>query len=91
MNKRWSALIALTIVAFVTDAEQRCLGSELQGIALSTHDPKERRAAFLKWLQSNGKYCSEEKILLIQNRRAEWLGNSDSTEIQMVINLLLEK
>jgi len=78
-------------MAFVADAEQRCLVSELQGMALSIHDPRIRRAAFLKWIQSNGKFCSEEKLIFIQNRRAEWLGTADSVEIQVMINLLSEK
>ena len=86
MNKKWLAIILPTLVAFVADAEQRCLVSELQGIALSTHDPRIRRAAFLKWIQANGKYCSEEKLLFIQNRRAEWLGTADSLEIQFLIS-----
>lgn len=91
MSKRWLAIILPTLVAFVADAEQRCLVSELQGIVLSTHNPTNRRAAFLKWIQSNGKFCSEEKLILIQNRRAEWLGTADSVEIQVMINLLSEK
>jgi len=91
VNKRWSVLTVLTILAFATDAEQRCLVSDLQALALSTHDPRDRRAAVLKWLQSNGKFCSEEKLLLIQNRRAEWLGNADSFEMQTLVNSFLEK
>lgn len=91
MSKRWLAIILPTLMAFVADAEQRCLVSELQGIVLSTHNPTNRRAAFLKWIQSNGKFCSEEKLILIQNRRAEWLGTADSVEIQVMINLLSEK
>ncbi len=91
MSNRWLAIILPTLMAFVADAEQRCLVSELQGIVLSTHNPTNRRAAFLKWIQSNGKFCSEEKLILIQNRRAEWLGTADSVEIQVMINLLSEK
>jgi hypothetical protein len=91
VSNRWLAIILPTLMAFVADAEQRCLVSELQGIVLSTHNPTNRRAAFLKWIQSNGKFCSEEKLILIQNRRAEWLGTADSVEIQVMINLLSEK
>jgi hypothetical protein len=91
VNKKWLAIILPTLMAFVADAEQRCLVSELQGIVLSTHNPTNRRAAFLKWIQSNGKFCSEKKLILIQNRRAEWLGTADSVEIQVIINLLSEK
>ena len=89
--KKWNALIALTIAAFVTGAEQRCSVSELQGLALLAHAPRDRKGVFLKWLQSNGKLCSEEKLLYIQNRRAEWLGTADSGEIQTIINEILEK
>lgn len=85
MRKKWLAIILPTLMAFVADAEQRCLVSELQGIVLSTHNPTNRRAAFLKWIQSNGRFCSEEKLLYIQNRRAEWLGTADSSAIQLMI------
>lgn len=88
---RWVIAIVLLCVILARSAEMRCSVYELQALSLSTHDPKLRYIAYVRWLQDNSKNCTINQLVYIQNRRSEWLGNADTLEVQAMINGLMEK
>jgi len=84
---RW-ALIALLAASLLVSAQSRCVVSELYRIGYTLHDPTERHARMVKWLESEGKRCSKEQLAVIWNNLAEWAGTADSAELrQRVIDL----
>jgi hypothetical protein len=69
--------------------EQPCLVSDFKLIALFTNDQIEREKAALTWLKKIGPSCSLEKLVIIRNNRANWLGTADTTEIDVLVDTLL--
>lgn len=88
---RW-VVIALLAACLLVSAQSRCIVSELYRIGYTLHDPTERHARMVKWLESDGKHCSKEQLAVIWNNLAEWAGTADSAELrQRVIDLYNEK
>ena len=84
---RW-VVIALLAASLLVSAQSRCIVSELYRIGYTLHDPTERHARMVKWLESDGKHCSKEQLAVIWNNLAEWAGTADSAELrQRVIDL----
>jgi len=84
---RW-ALIALLAASLLVSAQSRCVVSELYRIGYTLHDPTQRHARMVKWLESEGNLCSKEQLVTIWNNLAEWAGTADSAELrQRVIDL----
>jgi len=84
---RW-ALIALLAASLFVSAQSRCVVSELYRIGYTLHDPTQRHARMVKWLESEGNLCSKEQLAVIWNNLAEWAGTADSAEFrQRVIDL----
>jgi hypothetical protein len=71
------------------NAEQPCLVSDFKLIALSTNNQIEREKAALTWLKKIGPSCSLEKLIIIRNNRANWLGTADTTEVDVLVDTLL--
>jgi len=67
------------------------LVSDFKLIALSTNDQIEREKAALTWLKKVGPSCSLEKLIIIRNNRANWLGTADTTEVDVLVDTLLGK
>ena len=63
--------------------------SDFKHLALSTHDQIEREKLALVWLKKIGPSCSLEKIIIIRNNRANWMGTADTTEIDVLVETLL--
>ena len=63
--------------------------SDFKHLALSTHDQIEREKLALVWLKKVGPSCSLEKIIIIRNNRANWMGTADTTEIDVLVETLL--
>ena len=63
--------------------------SDFKLIALSTNDQIERERAALTWLKKVGPSCSLEKLIIIRNNRANWLGTADTTEVDVLVDTLL--
>ncbi len=63
--------------------------SDFKLIALSTNNSVEREKAALTWLKKVGPSCSLEKLVIIRNNRANWLGTADTTEVDVLVDILL--
>ena len=65
--------------------------SDFKLIALSTNNSAEREKAALMWLKKIGPSCSLEKLIIIRNNRANWLGTADTKEIFVIVDVLIER
>ena len=65
--------------------------SDFKLIALSTNDQIERERAALTWLKKVGPSCSLEKMIIIRNNRANWMGTADTKDIDILVETLLER
>jgi hypothetical protein len=84
---RW-AIIALLTASLLVSAQSRCGVFELYRIAHTFHDPAERHAKMLEWLQKYGGFCSKDELTFIWNNLAGWAGTADSAQLrQRVIDL----
>jgi len=76
----------LTVGALVMAyAATLCNVGEFQVLALSTHNPSERKAVTIVWLKDHIKSCSNYQIVVIYNNLAAWLGTADNMEIRGII------
>ena len=65
--------------------------SDFRYLALSTNDQIEREKAALTWLKKVGPFCSLEKLIIIRNNRANWMGTADTKDIDILVETLLER
>ena len=65
--------------------------SDFKLIALSTNNSVEREKAALTWLKKVGPSCSLEKMIIIRNNRANWMGTADTKDIDILVETLLER
>jgi len=89
VKRTWLLIFLLSLCA--GSAEQPCLISDFKHLALSTHDQIEREKLALAWLKKVGPSCSLEKIIIIRNNRANWMGTADTLEINILVETLLER
>ena len=61
-----------------------CNLGEFKYIALTTHDPYDRKEKIIKWIKKNGEVCNKEDIAKIYNNLAHLLGTSDDGEIRVL-------
>ena len=84
---RW-VVIALLTACLLVSAQSKCNVYELYRIAHTLHDPYERHAKMLEWLQKYGGFCSKDELTFIWNNLAGWAGTADTAELrQRVIDL----
>ena len=84
---RW-VVIALLAASLLVSAQNKCGVYELSRIGYTLHDPYERHAKMLKWLQDYGRFCSKDELVFIWNNLANWAGTADTPELrQRVIDL----
>ena len=67
-----------------------CHVADFRQLALSLSDGSARALAALAWMQKIGPNCSIEKLTLIRNNRALWLGPADNVVIMTSIDRLME-
>jgi hypothetical protein len=87
---RW-VVIALLAASLLVSANGGCSVVELYRIGYTLHDPTERHAQMVKWLDSEGKRCSKEQLMAIWNNLSEWAGTADSAEIRQRVIYLFSK
>jgi len=87
VKRTWLLILLLSLCA--GNAEQPCLVSDFKLIALSTNNSVEREKLALAWLKATGPFCSLEKLIIIRNNRANWLGTADTTEVDVLVDTLL--
>jgi len=67
-----------------------CHVADFRHLALSRHDAPGRAIVALEWVEKIGPECSIEKLTLIRNNRALWLGPADTTAIMTGLDRLIE-
>ena len=67
-----------------------CHVADFRHLALSRHDAPGRAIVALEWVEKIGPECSIEKLTLIRNNRALWLGPADTTAIMTSLDRLIE-
>lgn len=67
-----------------------CQVAEFRGLALATNDIQIRGEMAGNWLKTNGSSCSLEKLMVIKNNRALWLGTADSIQLMSLVDGALE-
>lgn len=88
---RW-VVIALLTACLLVSAQSRCGVFELYKIAHTFHDPAERHAKMMEWLQNYGGFCNKDELVFIWNNLAAWAGTADNAQLrQRVIDLYGKK
>jgi len=67
-----------------------CHVADFRQLTLSLSDGSARALAALAWVQKIGPNCSIEKLTLIRNNRALWLGPADNVVLMTSIDRLIE-
>ena len=67
-----------------------CIIGEFRTIALTQNDPQQRYLAAMDWLEHKGPACPEDKLLVLRENRAMWLGTADRPQVRDRIDFLLE-
>jgi len=70
--------------------ESGCSVADFKILALTLHDPMERKRQALEWLKTNAPTCSTEKITVIRNNVPLWLGAASTPQIEFLLAGLLE-
>lgn len=82
---RW-IIVLLTIFLIGTAAtKQGCYLDEFYMIAWTVHNPSDRHQMMIKWLDTNGKFCTVEDYSTIWNNVAEWAGTADTPQLRYKI------
>jgi hypothetical protein len=87
---RW-VVIALLAASLLVSADGGCSTFEFYKIGYTLHDPTERHAQMIKWLDSQGKRCNQEQLVVIWNNLPDWAGTADSAEIRQRVIYLFSK
>ena len=70
--------------------ESGCSVADFKMLALTLHDPMERKRQALEWLKTNAPTCAPEKIAAIRNNVQLWLGAASTPQIEFLLVGLLE-
>ena len=55
-----------------------CRPTDLQNLAIETHDPRKRRDRAIEWINGSGSVCSISELIFVRNRLASWLGTAEA-------------
>ena len=67
-----------------------CRVAEFRALALSSHDPAARIERVRAWLMERARGCSLEKLSMIRDNRAVWLGTADTPELAALVDGFIE-
>ena len=82
---KWLSIIVIAFILTKTTAQTPfCNLGDFKHIALTTHDPYDRKEKIIKWIKKNGANCNKEDIAKIYNSLAHLLGTSDDGEIRVL-------
>ena len=82
---KWLTIIIMAFLLTKTTAQTPfCNLGDFKHIALTTHDPYDRKEKIIKWIKKNGAACNREDIAKIYNGLAHLLGTSDDGEIRVL-------
>jgi hypothetical protein len=82
---KWLTIIVMAFILTKTTAQTPfCNLGNFKYVALTTHDPYDRKEKIIKWLKKIGADCNKEDITKIYNNLAHLLGTSDDGEIRVL-------
>jgi len=82
---KWLTIIVMAFILTKTTAQTPfCNLGNFKYIALTTHDPYDRKEKIIKWIKKNSADCNKEDISKIYNNLAHLLGTSDDGEIRVL-------
>ena len=82
---KWLVIIVMAFLLSKSTAQSSiCNLGEFKHIALTTHDPYDRKEKIIKWIKKNSANCNKEDIAKIYNSIAYLLGTSDDGEIRVL-------
>jgi len=82
---KWLSIIVMAFILTKTTAQTPfCNLGEFKYIALTTHDPYDRKDKIIQWIKKHGAVCNKEDIAKIYNNLAQLLGTSDDGEIRVL-------
>ena len=101
LGRYTAAVLALMVTVNVSFAQTKrkvavtgpvfnCFVADFRHTVLSVHEPNERTNQAKRWLNQNLPACTLEKIVLIRNNRAAWLGTSDSSYLMYLLDSAIE-
>jgi hypothetical protein len=80
---KWLIIIVMAFLLSKSTAQSSiCNLGDFKYIALTTHDPYDRKEKIIRWIKKNGDECNKEDIAKIYNSLAHLLGTSDDGEIR---------
>jgi hypothetical protein len=82
---KWIVLALIICLLVGAEAKVGCHVREFYGIAYTVHDPTERHAKMLLWLEQNAQHCKSSDYTVIWNNLSEWAGSADSTYLRSEI------
>jgi hypothetical protein len=82
---KWLSIVVMSFILTKTTAQTLfCNIGDFKYVALTTHDPYDRKEKIIKWIKTHGTVCSKEDITKIYNNLAHLLGTSDDGEIRVL-------
>jgi len=82
---KWLLIIAMVFLLSKSTAQSSfCNLGDFKYIALTTHNPYERKEKIISWMKKHGSACDKEDIAKIYNNLAHLLGTSDDGEIRIL-------
>jgi hypothetical protein len=82
---KWILIVVMAFLLSKSTAQSSfCNLGDFKYVALTTHDPYDRKEKIITWLKKNGADCSKEDIAKIYNNLAHLLGTSDDGEIRII-------
>jgi hypothetical protein len=82
---KWFVIfVTLFVLSGSTAQAPTCNLGDFKHIALTTHDPYDRKEKIIKWIKNHGTACNKQDIAKIYNSLAYLLGTSDDGEIRVL-------
>ena len=82
---KWLIIIVMAFILNKSTAQSSiCNLGDFKYVALTTHDPYERKIKIIKWIKTHSTVCSKDDIAKIYNNLAHLLGTSDDGEIRVL-------
>lgn len=82
---KWFIIIVMVFLLSKSTAQSSsCNLGDFKYIALTTHDPYDRKEKIIRWIKRNGTECNKEDVAKIYNSLAHLLGTSDDGEIRVL-------
>ena len=89
--RRLALLVFAVGLVYAAADKASCTLGQFQYLALSTHDPQERKQRLLAWVIHSGPACTQDEIATLYSNLAWMAGTADDGEIKAVLEQLFRK